>query len=268
MAKTSYGVVARHPVLAVFPALSTLAGGFVLASFVGVAWQTGVFQAQEAGVAPHEDPVLLVELFLYYFASYFGIVFFNVALLCCAERALDGHTPSLGQGFAGAAGRLPAILGWSLVSAVVGVALRWLERASPKLGGLAAGLFGLGWTAVSFFVVPVLAIEGCGPVAALQRSGEVLRERWGEALLGDLSVAWLGILLALPALLLAVVVAMLPGLGDARWPAAIAVGGLGLLVSAAFSSAADTLFKLLLYRQATERSTPDEVDLDAIVGRA
>jgi hypothetical protein len=266
LARTSFAIVGRHPSLVVFPVLSTLAAGAIVASFLLAVWKTGVLARQDAGVAPTEDPVLLAEVFLFYLASYFTVVFFNVALLCCTQRVLDGERARLRDGIVGALGRLPAILGWSLLSAVLGVALRWLERVHPKAGALVALFVGLGWTAVSFFVVPVLVVERLGPLAAVRRSGEILRRSWGEALAGNVSVAWIGFVLMLPPLLLAFFVLQAPAPGDVRLVAAVVLGGGGVLFAAAASSAADTIFKLLLYRQATRRALPDGVDLELVVG--
>jgi hypothetical protein len=268
LARASFAIVGRHPSLVIFPALSTLASGAILASFVLAAWKTGVLARQDAGVAPTEDPVLLTEVFLFYLASYFTVVFFNVALLCCTQRVLDGERARLRDGIAGALGRLPAILGWSLLSAVLGVALRWLERVYPKAGAVVALFVGLAWTAASFFVVPVLVVERRGPLAAVQRSGEILRRSWGEALAGNVSVAWIGFFLLLPPLLLAFLVLLAPAPGEVRLAAALVLGGGGVLFATSASSAADTIFKLLLYRQATRRAIPEDVvDLETVVGR-
>ncbi len=261
MAKASYSIVASHPSLVIFPVLSTLAGALILGSFFFAVVETGVLERQDAGVAPHEDPVLLAETFAFYFASYFTVVFFNVGLVHCTGRALDGKPVSVGGGLRAALGHLPAILGWSLLSACIGVALRWLERAYPKMGAIVAALIGLGWTAITFFVVPILVVERRGALSAVKRSGQVLRKSWGEALLGDFSIAWIGTLIALPGLLLGLLVAFTPGLGELAVPLGLAIAGASVLVSAAASSAADTIFKLLLYRQATRREIPDGLDL-------
>jgi hypothetical protein len=268
MARTSYGIVACYPTLALLPVLSSLAGVAILASFLVSVWQTGVLAEQDAGGAPTEDPVLIAEVFLFYFASYLSVVFFNVALVVCTQQALTGDTPRLRDGIAGAIQRLPSIIVWSLLSAVIGVLLRCLERASPKIGVVVAALFGLSWTALTFFVVPVLVVESHGAIGSVRRSGEVLRAKWGEAVIGGMSVGWIGLMIALPPLFLAFLVAGAPLLGDAAFPAAFVIGGMGVLVATAASSAADTIFKLLLYRQATNQTIPDGIDPGVIAGPA
>ena len=46
--------------------------------------------------------------------------------------------------------RLPQIVGWSLVSAVVGVILKAIENSNKKAGRLVSALFGAAWTAVTY----------------------------------------------------------------------------------------------------------------------
>jgi hypothetical protein len=50
-------------------------------------------------------------------------------------------------------------------------------------------MIGLAWTAATFLVVPVLVVEGVGPVAAIQRSASLLRRSWGENLIGNGSIS-------------------------------------------------------------------------------
>ena len=68
-----------------------------------------------------------VILFAYYVASYFVIIFFNSALVACAIIRFQGGDPTLKDGLAAAAARLPQILGWAIFAATVGMILRSIE---------------------------------------------------------------------------------------------------------------------------------------------
>lgn len=267
MARTSYALVAEHPRLLVLPVLSSLAAAAVLASFALPLWQSGALAALAEHEDPARDPAVLGVLFLFYACSYFVVVFFNAALVACTARALEGHPPRVRDGLAAAASRLPQILGWALLAGGVGMALRLLER-HRRGGALVSGLLGAGWTALTFFAVPVLAMEGCGPVETVRRSAALLRRSWGEALAGSLSLGWIGLLVALPPLLLALLLLWsAPQLGTWAILAAVGVGGVGLLVASVTSSAADVIFKVLLYRRARGGTLPAHLDVEAIAGR-
>src|SRR5580765_3608091 len=80
LAQQSWRVLMLDKELLVFPLLSGIACFLVLASFAGAAFVSGV----RIKDAEHIEIVHWLVLFLYYFANYFVIVFFNCALVACA----------------------------------------------------------------------------------------------------------------------------------------------------------------------------------------
>lgn len=260
MAKTSYRVAAQNPALLVFPMLSTLAGLLILGSFALGMGGLGDLEGARSADDQLQDNLVLIEVGLFYFVSYFCVVFFNVALLVSTQSVLDGEGASLGRGFAGAMQRVGAIAGWALLAAGVGVLLRSIERANSRFGDIVAAIFGVSFTALSFFVVPVLVVEHLGPIAALKRSKDMLAESWLDAFVGHISLGWIGILAFLPPIVIAILIWYTPGLEASRlWAVAIVLIG-GFAFAAAVSSAADTIFKLLLYRRAAGEALPADVE--------
>ena len=262
MAKASYGVVAQHPALLVFPILSSIAGLLITVSFALGALQLDLSAPAaevQAAAGEREQIELMIGTGLFYFVTYFTVVFFNVALLFSTQSALEGRGARLGHGLAGAMSRLGAIAGWALLAAIVGVLLRAIERANPRLGGIVSAVFGLTFTALSFFVVPVLVVEGLGPVAALKRSKEILEESWLDAFVGHVSLAWIGIVAFLIPIGVAWLAWITPGLESTRLVAVIVILVGGFAFAAAMSGAADTVFKLLLYRRAVDAELPPGV---------
>ena len=127
------------------------------------------------------------------------VVFFNVALIHCASRALRGEETSVGEGLAVAKSRLGPILGWSLISATVGTILRAVSERVEIVGQILVGLIGGAWNIVTFFVVPSLALEGIGPVPAIKSSFETIKKAWGETLIGNVGISYaMGFLSLLP----------------------------------------------------------------------
>jgi hydrogenase-4 membrane subunit HyfE len=145
------------------------------------------------GLAGQENPVLpnwfYGWLFVFYFVQYFIIIFFNTALVGAAIARLSGADPTVMSALALAAQRIVPILGYAAVSATVGVALRWIGEKFGFIGRLIEGSLGLAWTVATFLVVPVLAAEGVGPLKAIERSGELLSQTWGENLVGNAGIA-------------------------------------------------------------------------------
>jgi Family of unknown function (DUF6159) len=210
IAKASWSVLKLHPKLLVLPALSLVA---FLALFGAIA-----ASVYAGGLDPHNrylptalervnlnDPSTYVVFFGFYFACALIGIFFNAALVFCTLEALAGRTPSLRAGLATAVGRLPQILAWALVASTVGLALNMLQSALRDrlgfLGSLLGGLLEVAWAVVTYFVVPVLVVDGVGPIEAISRSSAILKRTWGEAIAGEGGLGLIAFLLMLPAAL-------------------------------------------------------------------
>jgi len=193
-AKACLEVLRRDKKLVVFPLLSGISCLVVLASFaipLAVARPAflGAFLNEDADV--HQTPVWFwLLLFAFYFVNYFVIYFFNSALVYCALAHFRGEDVSADDGLRAAARRLPELLAWSLVSATVGLVLKWVENANEKVGEIVAMILGGAWSVATYFVVPVLVVEGVGPMKAIQRSWKVLTKTWGESIGGHAGIGW------------------------------------------------------------------------------
>lgn len=257
-AVTSYGMVWSNKRLLLFPIVSGIAALLVLASFAFPLHQT--FISPEGSESETVPVAFWIVLFCYYVVSYFVIVFFNSALVVCAMRAIQNQPVSVGEGLAEAGKRWHAILGWAMVSAVVGVVLNMLE-SNEKIGRFVAALLGTAWTALTFFVVPVIVLERSGPMAAIKRSGSTLKETWGTALTGNFSLGLIAFLLFLPVAVVAGIILWAGFSMGSPAGMALGIGGAGILVIgyACLSSAASTVFKALLFTYATGKSLPARV---------
>jgi len=260
LAKASWTVLRLDKELLFFPLISGISCLLVLGSFAVPLWQSGYLQTvmdERAG----EDPLGWVILFAFYFVNYFVIIFFNSALIGCAIIRFKGGDPTLADGFHAALARLPQILAWALVSATVGVILRLIESRSERFGQIVAGLMGMAWSVVTYFVVPVIVIEKAGPVEAAKRSLGIMRKTWGEALTANFGI---GVIV-----FLAMLVGIVPFvLGMAALGAGMVT--LGILLTAAgillmilvgvISSALDGILIGALYIYAAEGEVPQHFD--------
>lgn len=262
--KLSFGILLDYKQLIVFPIFSTIAFLAVSASFVLPMWSLGIFDAWAADAeeaTASSEAVMWLVLFVFYFINYFVMSYFNTGLIACALRVLDGKAPTIGYGLSVATKRLPQIAAWAFVAAVVGVLLRMLERYQ-KVGSFVAALLGTAWSALTFFVVPVLAVEGVGPIQAVKRSGGILRKHWGTALVSNFSMGLVGFLIMLPVLIVGVVLVLLAIRAGNTVGIGIAIASVVLIafiVSSAIS-AADVILKAVLYNYATDRTIPASFD--------
>jgi hypothetical protein len=202
-------------------------------------------------------------------------VFFNVALIQCALRCYAGQEPSVSDGLATATACLPQILGWALVATTVGIVLNAIESFLKDklgfLGSLIGGLFELGWTVVTYFVLPVLVIERVGPIAAVRRSSAILREKWGESLAGEARFGLVGLVFYLLCALLffaglAAVLSYGPtgmaGLGLLL----MALGVVGAVATSVVLQALSIIFQAGVYLYATTGTVPAALDRELVEG--
>jgi hypothetical protein len=247
LVKESFAVLLADKEILLFPVLSSIAAILVSVTFLVPLHQIGAFEAMEQGRGETVDYILL---FFWYYLSYFVIIFFNSGLVACANIRLSGGDPTVRDGLRIAFGRLDRILVWALVAATVGLILRTLEQRSRRLGRLVISLLGLGWTLITYFIVPVIIFENRSVFDSIRRSSELFRRNWGEQVAGGFGFGLLFFLLALPGLALGVL-----GSGI-HLIVGIALAVIYFLVLSAVGAAVKGIFTVALYRYATQGEVP------------
>lgn len=270
LVKASYAVLRSDKELIVFPLVSFIGVVIVTITFALPMAAAGIFQdLAEGRSARTQAQVLgLVIGFLFYLVMYTVIFFSNTALVGAALIRLRGGDPTLRDGFRIASQRLPAILGYALISATVGMILRAISERSGLIGQIVVSIIGFAWSVATFLTVPVLVVENVGPVEAVKRSASLLKKTWGEQLVGNFSIGTIFGLLIVAAILL----------GGALITAAAATKSVGLVVMvtvvvvlavlalALVSSALGGIYQAALYRYATDGDTGGYFSEDLIQG--
>ena len=252
----SFEVLRSDKELLFFPAASAVSclivSLWILAVF-GYFYPEQIAMFWSSGPRPAMSQEMWTALFFFYLLNYFVVIFFNVGLVSAASDRLAGGKASVNHGLQVAWSRKGKILQWALVSATFGILMRILERRLNRIGRLVAGIIGAAWAFATFFIVPLLAAEDIGPVEAMQRSAQLIRETWGEQLVGGFSLGYIFALLSLPGIVIPIVLARvfgLPGLVSG-----IALMVIYWLVLSAVSSAAHGIFMAALYRYAVTKES-------------
>jgi hypothetical protein len=253
--KASARILRQDKELMLFPLFAGIASLLVIATF---AWPViamiGTHHADFEGQRRHVSPLFMLVSFAFYFVQYSVVIFFNVALASAAMIRLDGGNPTLGDGLRAARGKLPNIIGYALVAATVGMILRALQERLGFVGRIVAGILGFGWTVATFLVVPVLAAQDIGPVDAVKRSTSLLKQTWGENLIGNAGIGVAGGVLTL-CLLFASGLLFFGAFATHSVALMITVGVaavIALVALSLFQSAMHGVYSAALYRFATE----------------
>ncbi len=250
LVKASARVLRADKELMVFPLVSGVALILVSVVFFLPLTLIGGTSVSEEGMSV----LAYIGLFLFYVVQYSVIFFFNSALVGAAMIRLDGGDPTVKDGLRIATQRLPAILGYAVIAATVGMILRTARDRGGFLAKLVISLVGLGWNLATYLVVPVLVTQDVSPIDAIRESARVLKRTWGEQVVGNMGLGgffvlmWVGLgVLFVPTMIL---VAM-SGQG------AVIVGVLVLfaalaLVTALIQASLGGIYSAALYRFATQ----------------
>jgi len=255
---TSWNILMDDKKLLVFPVLSGIVTLLVILTFVLPLLVTGAFMS----LAPAGPVFYYGLLFLFYVVSYFVVIFFNTALISCVNAQLNGKDMSVGEGLSNSTRHLPAILGWAIVSATVGLVLHLLEERSGLVGQIVLSLVGGVWSLVTYFVVPVLVLEDKGVVDSVKESFSLIRKTWGESIVGTASIV-----------IVFVIIGAIAGIGlvatlilgnTALFVATLALFLLLVVILAVVYSAMQGIYVTALYTYAKTGSVPSAFSPDLI----
>ncbi len=249
--KASAAVLRADKELVVFPIVSAISVLVVTVSFALPMILAGFLDALLEG---HAQIFGFVVGFLFYIVQYTVIIFANSALVGAAMIRLRGGDPTVGDGFRVAMKHIGAILGYALISATVGMILRWLSERGKTLGQIVSSIVGLAWNLATYLVVPVLVVEGVGPVEAVKRSAHLLKKTWGEQIVGNFSISLVFVLLAVLLIILGIPVFIL--VASTHSPVLIALTALLFVLTFVFmgliGSTLNGIYVAAVYRYAAE----------------
>jgi hypothetical protein len=272
LAGQCFEVLKQDPALLVFPLLSSMALLVLLGSFavpVLTLYHGAIGSDVSDGSTTHTSRLIFYVLtYVFYVISYTVMMFFNSALISVALRRLDGESAGVREGLAAAWGNLPAIVGYALIAATVGTILRAIEERVGFIGRIVVAIIGAGWTLATAMTLPVLVEENLGPVEAISRSLDLLKDNWGENLIGNSGISLGVAVIAIPLVVIATLVmagAMSTGaLGSIM--AGTALFAVTLIMIGLVSSTLHSIYTAALYRFATGSKENAGIDGDLLAG--
>lgn len=240
----SFTILKKNKQLLIFPILSGISMLLMIGVFLG-----GILAASGWNIELIKTDNKLTNyaiMFGFYFINYFVVVFFNMALIHCSKLFFDGEEATVSAGIKFSCSRIGVILSWSLFAATVGTILKIIQENTGSIGKIITGLIGIVWTITTFFVVPVIAYENLGAIAAFKRSALLMKEKWGESLGASFSLGLIQFLVilitAIPVILIMIYINPIAG---------ALLGVTAAIIIFAWFSAAKTLFVSSVYHNIT-----------------
>ena len=239
-----FSLLKENKQLIIFPILSGVSmilimGSLIVGILAAAGWDTG-------NLSETSNTANYLVLFAFYVVNYFIVVFFNMALIHCTHLYFMGEEPTVRKGIQFSLSRIRTIFSWAVIAAIVGTILKLLQENLGSIGKIITGLVGMVWNIAVFFVVPIIAYENLGPIDAIKRSAQMMKEKWGESLGASFSFGLIHFVA------IVVVAGTLGVIGLLIHPlVGITLALLGVLLVAAIMSAVHTIFVSAVYHDVT-----------------
>lgn len=244
LTKDSLALIRHNPRLILFPLVSGVAGLAFLAIFLGITFGLAQTGQPELGV--------IVGLFLTYLGLTFISSFFTAGLVHQTRESLEGYEPSVRAGLEAAWEVKGPLFIWSAIAATVGVLINMLENSNSTVARIVGVVFGLAWTVLTFFVIPAIVFERASTAGMFKKSAGTFKRTWGETPISLVAINVVGIVAALPAVLLGIAVI------EALFVVGVALILTGVLMGFLLSQTLQGVVKTALYFYATEGTKPAE----------
>jgi len=243
LTKKSWEVLRENPSLLRFP----LYGGVTTIVAAVLVIGPGVYLIADDKTAIG-GPLAVIG---FYLLSVIGF-YFSVGLAATADMIFHGREAGVRDGLAVSRERFSQIAGWAAISTTVGLALSALENQGT-IGEIVGRLLAVGWSLITFLAVPVIALEGTGPIATLKRSAGLFRSRWGQQVTGNVAIGAAVFLFGvLPSVLLIVLAFSIWTSASFLGALLLVIGVIGVAISLLVSKALTGIFGVALYRYALE----------------
>ncbi|MFO0669466.1 MAG: DUF6159 family protein [Polyangiaceae bacterium] len=250
LTRASFAVIGADKEMLWFP---LLAGFFSIVFSIAMIVPTFVVELLPPDLA---QPLRIVAIFASYFGLAFFATFFNTCVVYTTKVRLSGGDATFFESIKFALTRLHLILGWSLVSASVGLLLHFLDQLAERSGivgkillSILRAILASAWSILTVFVIPAMVYRGLGPIDAIRDSAQTLRQTWGESLIRYYGMGLAAFVCTLPFIALFFLAGWI-GVAQIAIPLVV-IGVVGFLTVSLLFSLASTVFNTALYHFAT-----------------
>lgn len=259
LVRESWSILKQDTELLWFPVLSALTSLVALIAFGALFFFTtmgGDMHALEYSTQGEVQRWGYAGLFVYYIVMFFITNYFLAGVYTIVHGRFNGQDLTFTDGIQGANKNMDKIFIWSLISATVGLVLRFISDRSEIAGRIIAAIFGAAWGILTYFSLPSLVIGQKDVKESFKESAALIRKTWGEAFIMNIGVGLFFIVLFFVGTALSIGVCVLIPLP----PVWLLVGILyvvfviGLIV---VSSTLGTIYRLALYEYALTGKVPE-----------
>lgn len=261
--KMSFGVLRKDKELLLFP---LFAGIFSILFIIAMIWPIAI------SATFNIDTVNQFTLYAIIFGIYFGLalitIFFNVCTVYTIKKRFSGGDSTFMEAIRFAFSRFHLIVGWSIISATVGLVLRILDGIAERMEGIGQimmnimiFLMGAAWSMITLFVVPAMVYDNVGPITAIKKSVNALKKTWGETLVREIGLGLVEFVLIILGIVGGLLLAFLVApLGITAIVVVVALVVIYLIAVVLLFSVMNAVFNTALYEYAEKGKVPTVFD--------
>jgi len=195
LARASWWTLTLDKEMVLFPILSAVTTMIALGVIGLISVLTGLVNLDQLGNDINTPPNFYsVKGVIFVFISYLVIAlvtnFFGASIIASALHRFRGNDPTISYGISEAKKHFGSIFWFSLLSATVGLVIRFLEDKFSWAGKLAAFLSDVAWAIMTLFAIPVIvdSKEPIGPITTIKKSTAVFKKVWGTNFTGNIGM--------------------------------------------------------------------------------
>ena len=268
ISKLSFGVIWRDPELLVYMLFSSIMVGLTVfaGALPGIGYEMempmfdwAMTEDPETGETTVTGPYF-AWIFVTYTIGATFVVFWNCAITYSAHMRLTGGDPRFMTGISAAMRHLPTIVAWGIITGIFGILMRLIRDAAANsknpamqvVGAIFAFIAETAWWITTFFIIPMIVLEGKGVRDAVNSSKGLFVKTWGENITSGLGVGLIGFLLVLVAFAVGIPLILL----ELVLPGIIAIVVL-VLLAVLWTNTAEVVVVAALYEFSKTGEMPD-----------
>ena len=253
LSKLSFSVIKADPELLVYVLIMGVMSVLTLIAmnapfFLELDWAVTL---DSEGLVSELTPTGMAWYFAFYMLLSITVVFWNSAIVANSHMRLSGGDPTFVYGVSKAFSRIHLIVIWGAISGTVGLLLKLVRNTNSRnnknpglqiLFMILAWMFEVAWWIMTFFMIPLMVIEGKSIRESMKYGKEMMTKTFGTNIASGLGIDFIGFCFFILAALIGLAVGT--GLGIEY---GIIIGGLGAILTLMWVTAAKTVSISALY---------------------
>ena len=268
ISKLSFGVIWRDPELLVYMFISSIMLGLTIfaGALPGIGYERQMPMFDWAMTTDPDTGETMATvpylgwIFITYALGATFVVFWNCAITYSAHMRLTDGDPRFMTGISAAMRHLPTIVAWGIITGIFGILMRLIRDAAANsknpamqvVGAIFAFIAETAWWITTFFIIPMIVLEGKGVRDAFNSSKGLFVKTWGENITSSLGVGLIGFLLVILAFAVGIPLILV----DLVLPGIVAIVVL-MLLAILWTNTAEVVVVAALYEFAKTGEMPD-----------